>query len=174
MPSNTVLALAGALMLCAHRQADAHGAMLLPPPRNAIDSTIPGADWGNGTNTTGHLEPLHVNCANGTDACSPGQSVFWFSQGCTPGCPECDGQGQRIPFWDHCNATRAQPFKSTLAKQYWSANRNATEGGPHDIWQYQPWVRDMLFVRGVRTRTLVHAFHTEIDCKNSRAAHPTV
>lgn len=35
---------------------DAHGAMLTPPPRNAIDSTIPGADWGNGTNRTGHLE----------------------------------------------------------------------------------------------------------------------
>jgi hypothetical protein len=28
----------------------AHGAMLNPPPRNAIDSTIPGADWGDGQN----------------------------------------------------------------------------------------------------------------------------
>ena len=35
-------------------------------------------------------------CANGTDSCAPGQSVFWFSQGCTPGCPECDGLGQRV------------------------------------------------------------------------------
>jgi hypothetical protein len=30
-----------------------HGAMLNPPPRNAIDSTIPGDDWGDGTNHTG-------------------------------------------------------------------------------------------------------------------------
>lgn len=70
-------------------------------------------------------------CANGTDSCAPGQSVFWFSQGCTPGCPECDGLGQRVPFWDHCNATRAKPFEATLAKQYWTANLNATEGSEH-------------------------------------------
>ena len=58
----------------------AHGAMLNPPPRNAIDSTIPGADWGDGQNQTGHLEPLGVSCQNGTEPCRPGQSVFWFSQ----------------------------------------------------------------------------------------------
>lgn len=118
-----------------------HGAMLMPAPRNAIDSTIPGNNWGNGTNGTGSLEPLGVSCSNGTadNNCRPGQSVFWFSQGCTPGCAECDGQGQRVPNWDHCNETRPEPFKPTLAKKYWSANINATEGGPHDIWKYQPW-----------------------------------
>ena len=73
-----------------------HGAMTMPAPRNAIDSTLPGVDWGNGTTKTGKMEPLSVNCTNGTTACHPGQSVFWFSQGCTPGCPECDGKGQRI------------------------------------------------------------------------------
>lgn len=117
----------------------AHGAMLMPPPRNAIDSTIPGMDWGNGSSHTGHLEPLGVACANGTEPCRPGQAVFWFSQGCTPGCKACDSQGQRIPNWDHCNATRKEPFKPTLAKKYWTANRNATEGTPQDIWKYQPW-----------------------------------
>ena len=73
--------------------AHGHGAMITPAPRNAIDSTIPGANWGNGTNHTGTLEPLKVHCVNGTEpnACHPGQSVFWFSQGCTPGCAECDG-----------------------------------------------------------------------------------
>ena len=117
----------------------AHGAMLLPPPRNGIDSTLPGDDWGNDTNATGSIEPLRVGCTNGTMPCRPGQSVFWFSQGCTPGCPECDGLGQRIPNWDHCNATRPAPFVPTLRKEYWSANRNATEGSSHDIWKYQPW-----------------------------------
>jgi len=118
---------------------DAHGAMTMPPPRNAIDSTLPGMNWGNGSTRTGHMEPLSVWCANGTTSCAPGQSVFWFSQGCTPGCDACDGQGQRIPNWDHCNTTRAEPLKPTLAKKYWSANRNATEGTPQDIWKYQPW-----------------------------------
>ena len=139
--------LLGAMLLllgASLREADAHGAMITPAPRNAIDSTIPGYNWGNGSTRTGKLEPLGVQCFNGTGEspagqCRPGQSVFWFSQGCTPGCPECDGQGQRRPNWDHCNATRSEPFKATLAKKYWSANRNATEGSPQDIWKYQPW-----------------------------------
>ena len=118
-----------------------HGAMLMPKPRNAVDGTIPGNNWGNGTNRTGSIEPLSAHCINGTEpnACRPGQSVFWFSQGCTPGCAECDGQGQRIANWDHCNETRPEPFKPTLAKKYWTVNINATEGGPHDIWKYQPF-----------------------------------
>ena len=33
---------ATALVVLAAPDADAHGAMLMPPPRNAIDSTIPG------------------------------------------------------------------------------------------------------------------------------------
>ena len=136
MPASTLPLAVVALVIVS---VAGHGAMLTPPPRNAIDSTIPGADWGNGTTHTGHLEPLGVKCANGTEECHPGQSVFWFSQGCTPGCEACDGQGQRIPNWDHCNETRAAPFKPTLAKQYWSANRNATEGTEQDIWKYQPW-----------------------------------
>ena len=127
----------------------AHGTMLMPPSRNSIDSTLPHDDWGNGTNKTGQMEPLNVHCINGTEAsaqgskeCRPGQGVFWFSQGCTPGCPECDGLGQRIANWDHCNATRPKPFVPTLAKKYWSANRNCTGtcvGSPKDIWKYQPW-----------------------------------
>jgi len=130
-----------AALLFAVPLADAHGAMLMPDPRNAIDSTIPGMDWGNGSTHTGHMEPLGAPCANGTDpnGCRPGQAVFWFSQGCTPGCNSCDGQGQRLPNWDHCSTTRKEPFKPTLVKKYWSANRNATEGTLQDIWKYQPW-----------------------------------
>jgi len=118
---------------------DAHGAMLNPPARNSIDSTIPGMDWGNGSTRTGHLEPLGVGCANGTEACRPGQAVFWFSQGCTPGCDACDSQGQRVALWDHCAANRTEPFKPTLEPQYRTANRNATPGSAEDIWIYQPW-----------------------------------
>jgi hypothetical protein len=57
--SSTVAAL---LILLAHniQQVAGHGAMLTPTPRNAIDSTIPGMDWGNGTTKTGKMEPLSV------------------------------------------------------------------------------------------------------------------
>jgi len=116
-----------------------HGAMLNPPPRNAIDSTIPGDDWGDGQNHTGILEGLGVSCTNGTESCRPGQSVFWFSQGCTPGCETCDSQGQRIQNWDHCAATRKAPFNATLAKKYWTSNRNATENSEFDLWKFQPF-----------------------------------
>jgi hypothetical protein len=68
------------------------------------------------------LEKLHVQCTNGTVECRPGQSVFWFSQGCTPGCDECDHNGTRMPNWDHCAATRKDPFQPTLADEYRSAN----------------------------------------------------
>lgn len=130
---------ATALLLLCSSGADAHGAMLNPPPRNAIDSTIPGDDWGNGENQTGIIERLGVACENGTEPCRPGQSVFWFSQGCTPGCDQCDWQGQRVANWDHCDATRKAPFKATLAKKYWTSNRNATEGTEQDIWKFQPF-----------------------------------
>ena len=51
-----------ALILLAHniQRTAGHGAMLTPTPRNAIDSTIPGMDWGNGTTKTGKMEPLSV------------------------------------------------------------------------------------------------------------------
>ena len=85
------------------------------------------------------LEPLRVTCKNGSAPCRPGQSVFWFSQGCTPGCPQCDHNGSRMPNWDHCAATRTEPYVPTLAKEYWSANRNATPMSEHDVWKFQPW-----------------------------------
>ena len=55
--------------------------MLMPTPRYAIDSELPGQDWGNGENRTGIIEALGVHCKNGTEPCKPGQAVFWFSQG---------------------------------------------------------------------------------------------
>ena len=77
----TMLRCAGLVLLVQSPLAvRGHGAMLNPPPRNAIDSTIPGADWGSGENHTGILENLGVQCENGTEPCKPGQSVFWFSQ----------------------------------------------------------------------------------------------
>jgi len=135
------MALPSLLLLGLVASCMGHGAMLNPPARNSIDSTIPGNDWGNGTNKTGHLEKLGVGCINGTehDACHPGQAVFWFSQGCTPGCEKCDHNGTRMPNWDHCAATRKEPFAPTLDPLYRSANRNATPGSKEDIWKFQPW-----------------------------------
>ena len=57
MRSKTDVAMRLVVLLLAFcvNQVNAHGAMLMPPPRNGWDSTLPGDDWGNGTNKTGEL-----------------------------------------------------------------------------------------------------------------------
>ena len=117
-----------------------HASMIMPPTRNAIDSTLPG--WSDGKHPeTGWIEPYDCACTNGTEAaCNSGQSCFWFSQGCTVGCKTCDGQGQRYPSWDHCPGTPSpakDPFY--LDKKYWTANQDATPGSFADIWRFHPW-----------------------------------
>jgi len=119
-----------------------HASLVQPPPRNAIDSTLP--EWSGGKHpNTGWIEPYNCRCTNGTEGeCNSGQACFWFSQGCTIGCAECDGQGQRYPSWDHCPGT-AKPAAFTdgtyLHKKYWTANFNATPGSYDDIWRFHPW-----------------------------------
>ena len=92
-------ALRAASVLAGVATAAAHGAMVSPAPRNAIDTELPRWSHGKKTPRTGVIEPLEVGCANGTDACAIGQSVFWFSQGCSPGCRACDGNGTRFANW---------------------------------------------------------------------------
>lgn len=124
-----VAALLGAIV-----GAAAHGAMVSPAPRNAIDSELPAWDHGKHTPSTGVIEPLSVGCTNGTEPCAVGQSVFWFSQGCTPGCKTCDGNGTRFANWDHCADERSTPYKPTLAPKYRGALRHTVPGSPEDIW----------------------------------------
>ena len=115
-----------------------HGSMIMPPSRNSIDATLPA--WRDGRHPpTGWIEPYTCNCTNGTDACSNGQSCFWFSQGCTIGCAACDGDGRRYPSYDHCPGTPNKPGPLYLDKKYWSANQGAEPGSHQDIWQYNPW-----------------------------------
>ena len=59
--------------------------------------------------------------------------------GLAAGCEKCDHNGTRMPNWDHCAATRKEPFTPTLDPLYRSANRNATPGSKEDIWKFQPW-----------------------------------
>ena len=66
------------LSVAAHMRA--HGSMIMPPTRNAIDAELP--PWSEGQHPdTGSIEPYNCGCTNGTDECSNGQSCFWFSQG---------------------------------------------------------------------------------------------
>ena len=87
-----------------------HASLIMPPSRNGIDSQLP--PWHNTPNppATGWIEPYSCKCTNGTEEyCNSGQGCFWFSQGCTIGCKECDGKGARIPNWDHCPGESIEP-----------------------------------------------------------------
>ena len=115
----------------------AHASMIMPPPRNAIDSELPA--WSNGKSPdTGVIEPYNCGCTNGTEqSCNSGQACFWFSQGCTIGSKQCDGKGARIPKWDHCPMDSIKPTVND--PKYRSMNQNATAGSLQDIFYYNPW-----------------------------------
>ena len=58
---------AGLIFLCNLVAASAHGSMIMPPARNAIDAALPA--WSHGKHPdTGTIEPYNCRCTNGTDA----------------------------------------------------------------------------------------------------------
>ena len=114
-----------------------HASMIMPPTRNAWDSET--APWSHGKHPfTGFIEPYRCECVNGTEPeCNSGQSCFWFSQGCTVGCPACDGNGTRVLNFDHCPDL---PKPAGIAKQYWTMNQRDVEPGSHaDVFKFNPW-----------------------------------
>ena len=72
-----------AIAACLVPMVSAHASLIMPAPRNAIDSELDA--WSHGKHPmTGWIEPYSCKCTNGTEAeCNSGQSCFWFSQGCT-------------------------------------------------------------------------------------------
>jgi hypothetical protein len=76
-----------------------HGAVVLPRPRNAIDGALP--PWSRGFNYPVPTPPLGqagaCPIANRTSdhnsglSGALGQACFFFSNGCSIGCPSCDG-----------------------------------------------------------------------------------
>jgi hypothetical protein len=95
MASSTSLAIAVATLLMAVL-ANGHSSLLYPPSRNSIDHALPpwkNGSWGDGTYGP---DAWGCNCINSTTeggqvACNAGQSCFYFSNGCSIGCPTCDG-----------------------------------------------------------------------------------
>lgn len=115
--------------------AAGHGSVVIPPPRNAVDRSLP--PWKGGRFTpSGTIEPFGCVCTNASGICESAQSCFWFSQGCTIGCKTCSGNGSRAFNLDVCGsgmkATNNDPLHRTL-------NRNATAGSAADVYKYNPW-----------------------------------
>ena len=141
---SSALSAAAAMVLLPCVQA--HGSVLFPPSRNAVDAQL--EPWKSSSDNvrhhrqfpmTGHWKymPFGCDCTNGTEPCESGQSCFWFSQGCTIGCEECDGNGARVPGGRNvCNTT----MKPTLNDpKYRTSGRHIPAGSPQDSTKYMPW-----------------------------------
>merc|ERR1719482_1252751 len=95
MPMMILRALALFFFLCVG-VADAHSAMTIPPPREAVDSNE--KPWGGPVPHPLPFEPwcpFPSKAAAGKDnrniTGANGEACFWFSNGCAIGCDACDG-----------------------------------------------------------------------------------
>ena len=152
------------LQLSALRVA-AHGAVVDPPPRNAVDRDV--LPWsGPVPKHPPNVDKPPAWCpVAGKDGQISGQNAqacFWFSNGCAVGCPKCDGNARGpIPGTGNKSATNpptpwgrnkvgpngvvCQPGEGTGVKptmcdpKLRSINTNAECGGPNDWYYYSPW-----------------------------------
>lgn len=141
------------LLLSLAAGVSAHGSLVMPQTRNAIDRfaapwkggypTVPDfpgtGRWGLPNETCGTRPPScqeGCSCSNGTEACDVGQACFWFASGATIGCEKPDGDGRRDG--KPCRCERCA--NATLNKPEWrTANRKAVPLSPQDWTRYNPW-----------------------------------
>eukprot|EP00051_Salpingoeca_urceolata_P027601 m.482333 g.482333 ORF g.482333 m.482333 type:complete len:378 (+) comp22496_c0_seq1:370-1503(+) len=119
------------------RTAEGHGAMVVPPSRNAVDRFLP--EFVNGQfpqGTSGCNCGTRNGCAAGVRGSVGGQPCLWFSQGCNIGCPTCDGVTQHtnksLCANPTVNATVNDPNQRTV-------NRQAVAGSEQDVFRFNPW-----------------------------------
>jgi len=140
--------LVGCLLVfaCLLREANSHGAVVWPKPRNSLEGNI--EPWSGAVPDpvpavsnpnegywcpTGQLETGGLSGENG-------QACYWFSNGCSIGCPKCDGKTRgpsiHTDKMDTCGlnftATVCDPSKRTV-------NTGAKCGSPEDKYYFSPW-----------------------------------
>jgi hypothetical protein len=113
----------------AHR-ADAHGAMTFPKPRNAVDGQLElWTNWSFPCDKTHTGSNCAITFAKGAGTCpmsaysggenhlnaSNGQSCYWFSNGCTVGCAQCDGTKNHVGHGGQHFLFRNMTLKELLA-----------------------------------------------------------
>lgn len=128
MKKRAALVTAAAAAAVLFATADAHGAVTIPRPREAIDGDIApwngqvpwpipfdNPNWCARTGVHPSAERVGKDKRNLTG--SNGQACFWFSNGCGIGSPSCDGNsGQLVPccthkyMWNGTNGTSPPPF----------------------------------------------------------------
>ena len=138
--------------------AAAHMSLVVPISRNAADRAVPPFNTPEGrwypyqencTHPDPHWDPQvpsgcrpkgtdgwGCNCWNGTDVCDVAQSCLWFSQGCTIGCPTCDGGPSNPNTRDRCGSGMKATVNAPHLRTY---NRDAEAGSDADIYKHNPW-----------------------------------
>jgi len=123
--------------------AEPHGHLIFPPARNNADRALSAFAAGGYPLVTPFLN-FGCNCGDpsgcvsgaGARASGNGQGCFWFSQGCTIGCAECDNATQHT----HGKATCASPMEPILNDpDVRTVNREAKAGSAQDAYRYNPW-----------------------------------
>jgi len=120
-----------------------HGAVVHPPPRNRVDSGLP--PWSGPVPDP--LPGVDAWCpiSNGTSLTGTnGQACFWFSNGCSIGCPECDGKTRgpipNQPEFAHKMDTCGLGFKATVCDpSQRTVNTGAKCGAEDDFYYFSPW-----------------------------------
>jgi hypothetical protein len=134
-----------ALTLTALDGVDAHGMLVYPPSRNALDRFLPPFLHGQSPQTpctcpnarTRDHDGDHgsLPCEQGNRSLAGGQPCLWWSQGCTLGCDICTGI---LKAGRQCNGT----LEPTLPKKYWTMNvggKDSADPKDHDTYRYFPW-----------------------------------
>jgi len=128
-------------------EVSGHGAVVLPPPRNNIDhqehpwsDEVPQPVPAVSDPRNGFWCPVPDPFFNGTLSGHNGQACFWFSNGCSIGCDECDGttRGPSI----HTNKTDicGKGYKATVCDpKLRTVNTGAECGSDQDSYYYSPW-----------------------------------
>ena len=100
----------------------AHGTLVSPLPRNAVDRALPHEQ----------RTPRHpCSCANVSvpnATCDIGQSCYYYQQGCSIGCPTCDSVSGRRQV-DICGLG----WNATLPNVHRTVNRQSAPGSIYVI-----------------------------------------
>eukprot|EP00937_MAST-01D_sp_MAST-1D-sp2_P003434 g3434.t1 len=112
----------------------AHGSLVMPATRNAIESLKNVSTYPDGDGA--------CPCANGAipgssaneRQCANANACYWFSQGCTIGCATCDGTPTK--FKDLCGSKAEYTISDPAQRTF---NRAATAGSAEDWSRFHPW-----------------------------------
>jgi len=132
------------LLFIALKETTGHGAVVFPPPRNAVDNDIPPWSGQVPDPIPGVDAWCPVSGKNNTLSGSNGQACFWFSNGCSIGCPKCDGTTRgpipNNPEFAHKMDVCGLGYKATICDpSLRTVNTGATCGADDDLYYYSPW-----------------------------------